>query len=153
KPKPLRADGSQVEELVRKLKDAKMDTSVSDEDAKKHAAAFNSGAKVATAAVTDAAGSQNLEIRKDKDKNYYAKSSVVEGIFKIANDLGEAVDKSADDFRNKKVLDFGFSDPTKVEIKGVTYTKSGEKWMSGSKTMDNTSVQTLIDKLRDLSAA
>src|SRR5262249_48592478 len=27
KPKPLRADGSQVEDLIRKLKDAKMDTS------------------------------------------------------------------------------------------------------------------------------
>ena len=35
KPKPLRADGLQVDELVRKLKVAKMDTSVSDEDAKK----------------------------------------------------------------------------------------------------------------------
>src|SRR5439155_20248239 len=40
KPKPLRADASQVEDLVRKLKDAKMDTSVSDEDAKKAVAAF-----------------------------------------------------------------------------------------------------------------
>ena len=40
KPKPLRADGSQVEDLIRKLKDAKMDTAVSDEDAKKAAAAL-----------------------------------------------------------------------------------------------------------------
>src|SRR5262249_27102964 len=71
----------------------------------------------------------------------------------IGNDLGEAVDKTADGFRNKKVFDFGFSDPTKVEIKGVTYTKSGEKWMSGAKTMDAASVQTVIDKLRDLNAA
>jgi cephalosporin hydroxylase len=37
-------------------------------------------------------------------------------------------------------------------IQGTTYTKSGDKWMSGSKTMDNTSVQSLIDKLRDLAA-
>jgi len=34
KPRPLRADGLQVDELVRKLKDAKMDVSGSDEDAK-----------------------------------------------------------------------------------------------------------------------
>ena len=47
KPKPLRADGSQVEELIRKLKDAKMDTGVLEEDAKKAAAAFGSGARVA----------------------------------------------------------------------------------------------------------
>ncbi len=152
KPRPLRADGSQVEDLVRKLKDAKMDTAASDEDLKKAAAAFSSGTRVATAAVTDAAGSQTLDIRKDKDKNYYAKSSVVQGIFKVASDLGDGVDKSLDDFRNKKIFDFGFSDPSKVELKGAVYTKSGEKWMSGAKQMDSAGVQTLIDKLRDLSS-
>ena len=65
-------------------------------------------------------------------------------------DLGDALDKGLDDFRNKKLFDFGFSDPTKLEVKGVTYTKSGDKWMSGGKTMDNSTVQNLIDKLRDL---
>src|SRR5581483_4499362 len=40
KPKPLRADGLQVDEMLRKVKDAKMDLTVSDEDAKKAAAAF-----------------------------------------------------------------------------------------------------------------
>jgi hypothetical protein len=39
-----------------------------------------------------------------------------------------------------------------VELKGVTYVKNGDKWMNGSKTMDNTSVQNMIDKLRDLAA-
>jgi len=68
-------------------------------------------------------------------------------------DLADALDKNLDDFRNKKLFDFGFSDPNKVELKTVTYAKSGDKWLAGSKTMDNTSVQNLIDKLRDLSAA
>ena len=66
--------------------------------------------------------------------------------------MGDALDKGLDDFRNKKLFDFGFSDPGKVELKNAVYTKSGDKWMSGSKTMDNASVQSLIDKLRDLSA-
>ena len=30
--------------------------------------------------------------------------------------------------------------------------KAGDKWTAGGKTMDNTSVQNLIDKLRDLAA-
>src|SRR5207237_9258417 len=64
KPKPLRADGSQVEELIRKLKDAKMDTSVSDEDAKKAVAAFGSGMTVGVASVSDWAGTQTVEARK-----------------------------------------------------------------------------------------
>ncbi len=156
KPRPLRADGLQVDELVRKLKDAKMDTSGSDEDARKAIAGFSTGARVALAAVTDAAGTQQIEVRKDKDKNYYAKSSVVEGIYKVAGDLGDGLDKGLDDFRNKKLFDFGWNDPGKLEIHNstaqATYQKSGEKWMSGPKQIDAPSIQALVDRLRDLSS-
>jgi hypothetical protein len=76
----------------------------------------------------------------------------VDGVYKITGDVGDALNKSLDDFRNKKLFDFGFSDPSKVDVKGASYTKSGDKWMSGAKTMDNSGVQNLIDKLRDLSA-
>jgi hypothetical protein len=150
KPRPLRADGSQVETLITKLKDAKMDLAGAQLDIAK---SFAASAKVATAVVADANGNQTLEVRRDKDKNCYAKSSAVEGVYKVASDLADALDKNLDDFRNKKLFDFGFSDPSKVELKTATYTKSGDKWLAGSKTMDNTSVQNLIDKLRDLSAS
>ncbi len=152
KPRPLRADSSVVDGMVSKLKDAKMDASISPDDAKKAAAGFTSGTKIATASVSDSSGTQTIEVRKDKDKTYYAKSSALEGVYKIANDVGDALDKGLDDFRNKKLFDFGFSDPTKLDVNGAVYTKAGDKWMSGSKTMDNTTVQSLIDKLRDLSA-
>jgi hypothetical protein len=156
KPKPLRADGLQVEELVRKVKDAKMDTSVSDEDAKKAAAAFASGTPVATVKVTDASGTQELQVRKNKD-DYYAKSNAVEGVFKVASDLGTGLDKTVDDFRNKKLFDFGFTDPNKIEMQDVSksyaFSKSGEDWTSSGKKMDVTSVQAFLDKLRDLSAS
>ena len=151
KPRPLRADGSAVDGLISKLKDAKMDLSgdaATEDAAKKFAAA----AKVATATMTDAGGTQTLEVRRDKDKSVYAKSSAVEGVFKANADLADALDKGVDDFRNKKLFDFGFSDPGKVELKGVSYTKNGDKWMSGAKTMDNGGVQNLIDKLRDLAS-
>ena len=153
KPKPMRADGSQVEDILRKLKDAKMDTSVSDEDAKKAQAAFAFAPKIADVGVTDNSGSQALEVHKDKDKNYYVKSSVVEGIYKVAADLGDALDKSPDDFRSKKLYDFGFAEPTKVQLQAATYQKTGEKWMSGSTEMDAISIQGLIDKLRELAAS
>jgi len=147
KPRPLRADGSAVDGLVTKLKDAKMDLSA--EDAAKQ---FAAAPKVATVVVTDAGGTQTLEVHRDKDKNVFAKSTAVEGIYKANADLAEALDKAADDFRNKKVFDFGFSDPSRVEVKGVAYTKAGDKWTANGKTMDNGTVQTLIDKLRDLAA-
>ncbi len=114
---------------------------------------FASAAKIAVATVTDSGGSQTLEIRKDKDNNYYAKSSAVEGTWKTSADAGDELAKGLDAFRNKKLFDFGFSDPTKVELKGATYTKSGDKWQLGAKTMDSSTVQNLVDKLRDLSAA
>ncbi len=153
KPKPMRADGGQIDDLVRKLKDAKMEATVSDEDAKKAQAAFAGAPKIADVKVTDNSGSQTMEVRKDKDKNYYVKSSSVEGIYKVAADLGDALDKSPDDFRSKKLFDFGFAEPTKVQLQNATYQKVGEKWMSGSTEMDSISIQGLIDKLRELSAS
>jgi hypothetical protein len=155
KPKPLRADGLQVEELIRKVKDAKMDLSVSAEDSKKAAAGFASATPVATVKLTEPTGTQQLEIRKNKD-DYYAKSSVVEGIHKVPNDVGTGVDKGLDDFRQKKLFDFGFSDPNKIEIhdagKSYSFQKTGEDWTSGGKKMDSVSIQSLVDKLRDLAA-
>ena len=153
KPRPLRADNSQVDELIRKLKDARMDLGTSEEDAKKAGAGFASGTRVAVASLTDQSGTQQIEVRKDKDKNYYAKSSVVDGVYKVNTDLGEGLDKGLDDFRSKKLFDFGWNDPAKVQVGAATYQKSGDKWMSGSKQMDSATVQALIDKLRDLSAA
>jgi hypothetical protein len=155
KPKPLRADSAQVDDLVRKLKDAKIDPSISEDDAKKAQTAFAGGAKVATATVTDPSGTQTLEIRstgKDKDKSYYAKSSVVEGIWKVPNDLGDLSSKTVDDFRNKKLFDFGFTDPNKVEVGTYSFTKTGDNWMSGTAKMDSSSVQGVVDKLRDLAS-
>lgn len=155
KPKPMRADGWQVEDLVRKITGANMDTTASDDDLKKAAEAYASGTPVATAEVTDAGGTQTLEVRKNKD-DYYAKSSVVEGVHKVGKDVGDGLDKSLDDFRNKKLFDFGFTDPTRIEVKDsskdAVYTKSGDKWTSNGKTMDSTSVQAFIDKLRDVAA-
>jgi hypothetical protein len=157
KPKPMRADTFQVDELVRKLKDAAMDTET---DPKAAATAFAGGQKTAIAKVTGAEGTLTLEVRKSKSgtaDDYYAKSSTMDGAYKVAKEIGDGLYKSLEDFRNKKVFDFGFSDPNRIEIKdggqSKVIEKSGENWTSGGKTMDSISVQNLIDKLRDLAAA
>ena len=130
KPKPLRADGTQVDELVRALTDAKMELPASNnpesgkqvlDDQKKMAAAFASAAPVATAKVTAESGSQELQIRKIKD-DYYAESSAMGGIYKVPNTLGRALDKNLEDFRNKKLFDLGSDDPNKIEIRNGSKT-------------------------------
>ncbi|MGH9631038.1 MAG: DUF4340 domain-containing protein, partial [Bryobacteraceae bacterium] len=146
KPSPMRADNFQVEELVRRLSDARIDAS---------SGAFT-GSRVATATVTDNAGTHRIEVRK-KGEDYLARSSDVEGIHKVTSDFGQGVDKALNDFRNRKLFDFGFNEPGKIQVrdgdKTYAFEKSGEQWMSAGKKMDATSVQALIDKLRDLSAA
>jgi hypothetical protein len=157
KPKPLRADDVQVEQLVRTLTDARMDLSGTEQDPKKMTAAFASASPVATAKVTAESGTQELQVRKNKD-DYYAKSSVVGGVYKVTSNIGKEMDKGLEDFRNKKLFDFGFSDPNKIEIhdgaKSYFLTRGGEDWWNGNgKKMDIGTSQSLVDKLRDLSAS
>src|SRR5216684_8172036 len=82
KPKPFRAESSQVEELLRTLRDAKMDLSGSEDD-KKAPAVFGSGTPLATVRVTDVSGARELQVRNSKD-NYYATSSAIAGVYKIS---------------------------------------------------------------------
>jgi hypothetical protein len=157
KPKPMRADEAEVDELVRTLTDARMDLSGTDQDAKKMASMFASAAPVATAKVTAESGTQELQVRKNKD-DYYAKSSAVDGVYKVASTIGKGLDKGLDDFRNKKLFDFGFTDPNKIEMqdgqKSYFLTKGGEDWWNGSgKKLDVGSAQSVVDKIRDLSAS
>jgi hypothetical protein len=155
KPKPFRADRSQVEELLRRLRDAKMDLGGSDDD-KKVAAAFSSGTSFATAKVTDVSGTQELQVRKNKD-DYYAKSTAVAGVYKISTATGTGLDKGLNDFRNKKLFDFGFAEPEKVELhdgpKGYFLTRSGSDWWSNGAKLDAGTISSLVDKIRDLSAS
>jgi len=154
KPKAMRADSSQTDDMVRQLTRTEMDLSGVQDD-KKNAAAFSAAPVLAIVKLTDQDGPKTLELRKSKD-DYYAKSSAMDGVYKVSKAVGDALDKPVDAYRNKKIFDFGFSDPTHIEVadsgKTSVFDKSGENWMSGGKKMDSTSVQAFADRLRDLSA-
>jgi len=170
KPKPFRADQSQVDQLIHNLTDARMEFAAEKEndkgndkeadkndDAKKVASAFASGVPVATAKLTAESGTQELQVRK-KDNEYYAKSSIVDGTYRVAGSVGLALEKNLDDFRNKKLFDFGYDDPGKIEVhvgpKAYFLTKGGDDWWSGDgKKVDASSALSLLDKIRDLSSA
>jgi Domain of unknown function (DUF4340) len=77
-------------------------------------------------------------------------------IFTIATYVKSSVDKSLNDLRNKKLFDFGFVEPNEVEVhaspKAYVLTRSGDDWWQEGKKVDNATVQSLISKLRDLTA-
>jgi Domain of unknown function (DUF4340) len=153
KPKAIRADSSQIDNLLTTLSGATMDLTGAGSDTL--AAAFAHAAPIATAKVTGDSGTQVLEVRKSKDQ-YYAKSSVSDGAYKVDSALGHALEKNLDDFRQKKLFDFSFSDPTKLDLhhgsKSYLFTRSGDNWSSEGKKVDGQTVESLVDKLRDLTA-
>jgi hypothetical protein len=155
KPKPYRAETYQVENLIRSLKDARMESNAAGEETV-NGAVFKSAAPFVMARITGASGTQELELRKAKE-DYYAKTSVLPGVYKVPAAVASGLDKSLDDFRNKKVFDFGFQDPNRVEIhegaKSYFLTHSGSDWWGpDGKKLDESSAQALLGKLRDLSA-
>jgi hypothetical protein len=156
RPQPSRADGGLIEELIRKIADARMDPSVSPEDEKKAAAAFASGTMAGVARITDASGTQQIEVRRDKEKNCWARGSAIEGVHRVSSDLADSLDKSLNDFRNRKLFDFGYNEPSSIEVRDGTrqaaYQKQAERWMSGTAQMDAGTINALVDKLRDLTA-
>jgi hypothetical protein len=97
KPSSSPADSTAVNDLVRIMTTAKMDLSTSDDAA----AAFARAAPLAIAKLTGDRGVQTLEVRRNKN-DYYARSSGVDGAYKVDSTLGQAVDKKIDDFRQKK---------------------------------------------------
>jgi hypothetical protein len=155
KPGPFRAESDRVQDLIRSLKDARMEIGSFSDDAK-DAMTFKSASPYAIAKITCASGTQELEVRKAKG-DYYAKSTALSGVYKVPASVGTSLDKSLDDFRNKKLFDFGFEGPNKIEIhngsKSYFLTHSGPDWWGpDGKKLENAAVQTLLGKIRDLAA-
>ena len=157
RPTPARAQSDQVEGIIGAMKDAKFDTAAAPGDPK-IAADYNSAAPFATVKITGATGTQQLDIRKAKDKDdYFAKSSALAGTFKVPASVGTGLNKSLDDLRNKKLFDFGFEEPNKIEIhdgaKAYYLTRSNSDWFGADgKKLDEATVEPLLGDLRDLGA-
>jgi hypothetical protein len=153
KPQPLRADSFAVDEFVRSIADARMD--LSGNQGSGGASEFAQATPVATVTLTGNQGTQTLDVRKDKD-DYYARSSTVEGAYTVDASLGTSLGQSLEDFRNKKIFDFGYEDPGKIEVhegpKSRFFMRNNADWWSNGTKMDSEAVESLVDKLRDLTS-
>ena len=77
-------------------------------------------------------------------------------VFTIASYNKNTIAKSLTDFRNKKLFDFGFTDPAKLEMhsnsKAYSFTRTGRDWWSNGKKMEVESIAPLLSDIRDLAA-
>lgn len=165
KPQPWRADGEAVDDLAQQVTQARMDLSGPTSSGPAADRAFSRARPFVFVKVTDNQGTQTLNVRKAaQGDTYYAESSAVKGAYTIDSSVGDALDKSLIDFRNKALFDFSYHQPEKVEMQAepqpglkkgprswlLTY--SGNNWWLDGKKMDQDSVSSLVSGLRDLTA-
>ena len=114
---------------------------------------------LATVTVQDEEGAHELVVAKDGD-NYFARRQRSRGCLRSQFDaVPRALTSQVDDFRNKRLFDFGFEDPARIAVRDgdrtVTVARKEDKWLlesHGNREVEGERVQTLLDKLRALTA-
>lgn len=152
-PTGLRADSDAVDDFVHTIAGATMnlDQAAPADMAEKFARAHEIGTVTLSADKTE----QTVDVRQYGDR-FYAKSSVVDGVYQVDSSLGQALEKNLDDFRNKKLFEFGFEEPDSIEVQNKAntslFTRKAAAWWSNGKKVDTSGVELLVSKLRDLTA-
>ncbi|HTW48561.1 MAG TPA: DUF4340 domain-containing protein [Acidobacteriaceae bacterium] len=159
KPAVYRASGNAVDSLLHDLVNAKFDSSATPEEA---AAGYAKAAPFETIKLTAGRGARaetdTLEVRKaTTGGDFYGKASVFSGTWKLDPSVDSALTKDLDDFRNKEVFDFAFSEPLNLSYHGdgtnLSLVRSNGDWFQNGKKMDLDSVEALVSALRGLAAS
>ncbi|MDX2267958.1 MAG: DUF4340 domain-containing protein [Bryobacter sp.] len=155
-PDPMRADNLGVQELVRKLQEAKYATRLTGAEAKQSLGRFQGAQPAVTFNITDASGAMKLEVRKTKEDKYLAKSTEHEAAYELEEEIAKTLTKDLEEYRNKKLFTFGFDDIDRVEVKKDGKTtlleKKGSDWQLSGKKADAATVQPVVDQLRAMAA-
>ena len=157
-PQPLRADNFTVGDLVRSLRNAEMMSVL--EEGEEPSGKYDFSKPSAGAEIVDESGTHTLTVAKGEDDEYYAKSSDLQGgVYEVSSTMAGGLDKTLEDFRNKKLFDFGFREIAKLELRDgdtrVVVEKQEDTWRQTSgdeRELESGKVQTVIDRLRDLTA-
>ena len=157
RPKPMRADNFTVGDLVRSVRTAGMVSVL--EEGGEPSRKYRFRRPFAIAEIVDEAGAHTLTIAKSNDDSYYAKSSDLGGVYEVSSTMAEGLDKPLEDFRNKKLFDFGFKEIAALALRDgdtrLRVEKKDNKWVlssEGDRELDSEKVQTVIDSLRSLAA-
>lgn len=150
-PEASRAEGSKVEDLIARTLDARMDADAAPlEDS-----VFAAAKPVGTVRLVNG-GTHTLEIRRGADNTLVARGSDLAGVHKAPDGIAELLARPADEYRTRNLFSFGFIDPDRVTVtasgKTSTFERSGNNWKSGGTVMDTAAIQSMLDKVRGLTA-
>jgi hypothetical protein len=158
RPAVYRAGGNAVDSLLHDLVNAKFDPSAAPDEA---AANYAKAAPFETIKLTAGQGgnaeTDTLEVRKAATGgDFYGKASVFPGTWKLDPLIDSALTKNLDDFRDKQIFDFAFSEPLNIDYHGdgknLSLVRSNGDWFQNGKKMDLDSVESLVTALRELTA-
>ena len=79
------------------------------EESEKPSGSYSFQRPVASVEISDESGTHTITVAKTRgdDEKYYAKSSDLNGVFEVSSTMAEGLNKKLEDFRNKKLFDFG----------------------------------------------
>ena len=150
RPRSLPADNLTVQSFIAALAQLKLDPQI---EARFSEEGFASGDRWATITLDRPEGDIDVEIRESLGQ-YIVRTSQVEGVYQVNPSAGTDFNKTLEDFRDKKLFDFGFDTPT-----GIEYTSDGETrsigkvdndWIERGGVVDSLAMQTLFSRLRDI---
>jgi hypothetical protein len=157
-PEPLRADPDAVSGILSTLSSLNSDRTV--EEKASSLGEFGLAQPAIELTVIEKSGkTEKLLIGDDTPAGsaVYAAMSGDPHVYALSSYKKNSFDKSLNDLKNKRLFDFRFADPERIEIrdasKNYLLTRSGSDWSSNGTKMDASSVSALVDKIRDLSAS
>lgn len=157
-PEPLRADPDAVSSILSTLSSLNSDRTV--EEKASSLGEFGLAQPAIELSVIEKSGkTEKLVIGDDTPAGsaVYAAMSGDPHVYALSSYKKNSFDKPLNDFRNKRLFDFRFADPERIEIrdgaKNYLPTRKGSDWLSNGTKLDASSVSVLVDKIRDLSAS
>tara|TARA_Y100000588_G_scaffold392805_1_gene506110 strand:+ start:15755 stop:17128 length:1374 start_codon:yes stop_codon:yes gene_type:complete len=159
KPQILRADNYVINDLVRTVSNVEMTAVLEDATGSNRRYSFKR--PMASVEIIDEKGPHTLTVVQERggDEKYYAKSSDTVGTFEVSSAVTSSLEKTLDDFRNKKLFDFGFKNIANLDVRddgtNLQIQKQGDTWRlisQNNRELTSVKVQALIDKLRNLTA-
>jgi hypothetical protein len=157
-PPPVRADRFTVESMLDRLRDASMQSVVTED--KRNTGRYGFGAPALRLELSAPGASQTLLVGKKDDGHYYAMNSALEPVFTLDTSFVSQLEKDPADLRDRALFSFSTYEAKRLEVdtgslRRVFEQQKDHKWKQTApspKDVAKDKLETLLDDLLDLRA-